>query len=458
MEVTLQEILDARENRVREQQRLLKEYAVPLICFTMNIAGPVKVSPLIRRGFAEGVALLEEKLPGEQVLYRHVEVLPTGCEAMFAVSMAAPELKALCTAIEEQHPLGRLFDMDVLDTDGTKLERESLRGCMVCGAPGRICASRRLHSVSQLQAVTREMLSRYFAQKDREQVAALAVQSLICEVCTTPKPGLVDGRNTGSHTDMDLALFVASAKALKPYFARCVQIGQETAADSPEETFSRLRTAGLAAEKAMYRATGGVNTHKGIIYTMGVLCGSIGKFWSPEIPIAPREDLLAECARLVKKAAEEDFAAVDGTTAGGRLYLQHGLRGIRGEVAEGLPSVANIGLPVYEKGLSLGLSLNDAGAATLLHLIANVEDTTLYHRGGREGAAWAAEAAKALLQKKAYPDLEQIERLDDAFIQRNLSPGGCADLLAVTYFLHSLQKFVEDQVQSLPVISGYIMG
>lgn len=127
---------------------------------------------------------------------------------------------------------------------------------------------------------------------------------------------------------------------------------------------------------------------------------------------------------------------MDGSTAGQKLYLQKGLRGIRGEVAEGLPSVANIALPALEEGLSKGLSFNDAAACALIQLIAQVEDTNLYHRGGEEGAAFAKESAKALGQ---FPAMTEIEALDEAFIARNLSPGGCADLLAATLFLHKIK-------------------
>ena len=137
MEVSLLDILNAREVRVRQQKTLLVEHRVPLLCFTMNIAGPVKVTPLIERGFRAGVAMLDGQLPQEKLLYRDVQVLPTGCEAVFAVSIPAGQIKELCTALEEEHPLGRLFDMDVIDTDGHKLERKDERGCMVCGAPGR---------------------------------------------------------------------------------------------------------------------------------------------------------------------------------------------------------------------------------------------------------------------------------------------------------------------------------
>jgi holo-ACP synthase/triphosphoribosyl-dephospho-CoA synthase len=117
--------------------------------------------------------------------------------------------------------------------------------------------------------------------------------------------------------------------------------------------------------------------------------------------------------------------------------LQKGLRGIRGEVADGLPSVVNIALPVLEEGLAGGVSFNDACACALIRLIAQVEDTNLYHRGGDEGTAFAKAAAKALGD---FPTTAQIEALDDAFIARNLSPGGCADLLAATCFLYHLKN------------------
>jgi holo-ACP synthase/triphosphoribosyl-dephospho-CoA synthase len=189
----------------------------------------------------------------------------------------------------------------------------------------------------------------------------------------------------------------------------------------------------------MYEATGGINTHKGAIYTMGILCGSLGRLWSAETPIGEMTSVLAECAEMVHSSVEADFIAADDSTAGLRTYLQYGLGGIRAEVASGLPSISHIALPCYQKALAEGLSSNDAGTVALLHLIAQVEDTNLYHRGGKEGAHWASEAAYALIKYHPYPSPAQIEALDDAFISRNLSPGGCADLLAVTYFLHALQ-------------------
>ena len=430
MEVSLLDILNAREARVQRQQQLLAAHRAPLLCFTMNIAGPVKTTPLIQRGFEEGLTLLDQQLPQETILFRENQVLPTGCEAVFAIDLPAEEIKDICTELEENHPLGRLFDMDVIGTDGRKLERKSQRGCIVCGAPGRFCAASRAHSVEQLQSVTTQLLRQYFFPLD---IAAIAVQSLMDEVHTSPKPGLVDRRNNGSHRDMDLALFEASAQALQPYFEACVRIGQNTAQMLPEETFPLLRAAGIEAEKTMLQVTGGVNTHKGAIYTLGLLCGGIGRLCCTDT-----DAILAECQAMVGSSIEADFASATGKTAGERLYLQHGIRGIRGEAADGFPAVKNIGLPHFRQALAEGFSQNDAGVLTLLHLIAQVQDTNLYHRGGYDGALWAANAVQQLLSQN--PSNAMVAQLDDAFIERNLSPGGCADLLAVTYFLYALNQ------------------
>lgn len=427
MEVTLAQMLDARENRAFRQFQLNREFGKPMISFSMNIPGPVKDTALIRRGFREGCAALEGKLPPEKVLHREYIEAITGCEAMYVLDMEAAEVKAVTTAIEDAHGLGRLFDMDVLDEKLCKLDREQVgggdRNCIVCGAPGRGCASRRSHSVTALQRSTNAIL-----------IGHLAVESLLEEVTTTPKPGLVDSRNSGSHRDMDIETFRASAHALSGYFHSCVRAGMETAGEAPEVTFGQLRKLGLQAEQDMFAATGGVNTHKGAIFTIGILCGAAGRLWNPD-GVWQEDELLAQVGAMTHAAMEADFQK-GGDTVGQRLYRDHGIRGIRGQVAEGLPAVREISLAVYRDCLERGLDANEAGVHALLHLIARVEDTNMIHRGGISGAKAGADACAALLEKEFT--LEDVESLNDWFVERNLSPGGCADLLAATYFIHSL--------------------
>lgn len=447
-EVTLMEILDARELRAKRQQQLLARYTLPLVSFTLNIAGPVKTSAAIRRVFREGCARLEDALRGTSIEIRAKQLFdaPTGPEGLYALCGEAAAIKALCIRLEDEDALGRLFDLDVLDADGRKLGRAQLRkpprGCLICGKPGSGCASRRVHSAEALQAKTRAVIRGYFAQKDAQWVAAQAVRALNFEVCTTPKPGLVDRANTGSHSDMDIFTFLSSAAAISPYFLRAVQIGQETAARDPDETFRRVQAQGLRAERAMLAATGGVNTHKGAIYSMGLLCAAAGRLWSADGICTDPEALLSECAALAREAAQKALADVRAETcrtAGERLWLRCGQRGVRGEAMEGFPSVRHLAFPALEKALREGNSLERAGICALLHLMAGVQDTNLAARGGKRAQAFTAQYAARLLSRGdgTHAALVQFDR---EMIRRNLSPGGCADLLAMTYFLHFLQQ------------------
>lgn len=439
MEVTLDQILDAREARAQRQLQLNRKYAAPVLSFTMNIPGPVKDTPLIRRAFQEGLTALDACIPSGAVLEQEILRSVTGCEAAFALNLDAADLKRITTCIEDEHPLGRLFDMDVLDIDLNKLDREPYGGksrdCIVCGAPGRDCASRRLHSVPALQKAVHGILVNHFkTTADFHTIGTWAALSLLDEVSITPKPGLVDRRNSGSHRDMNFATFMESTASLVPYFRRCVRLGWETRRQPPGDTFPLLRQAGIEAEQAMFRVTGGINTHKGAIFTLGILCGAAGRLWTDKGSF-DADTLFQVVSEMVKTAVAEDFRTINHSTTGGRLFLDHGIMGIRGEAAAGYPSIRQIGLPVFRRCLSEGQNYNHAGAIALLHLIAAVEDTNMIARGGFSLAGEARQKASALL-----PDATaaQLEELDEWFISRNLSPGGCADLMAAVCFVHRL--------------------
>lgn len=447
-EVTLTEILDARELRASRQHQLLARHALPLVSFTLNIAGPVKTSAAIRRAFREGCGRLEQALRGADIPIAAKQRFdaPTGCEGFYVLHGEAARIKALCIELEDEDSLGRLFDLDVLTPDGQKLSREPLakpaRGCLICGKSGMACASRRIHAADVLRERTNAILRDYFARKDAQRIAAQAVRALNFEVCTTPKPGLVDRANSGSHSDMDIFTFLSSAAAISPYFLRAAEIGQETAALSPEETFDRLRTEGLRAERAMLDATGGVNTHKGAIYSMGLLCAASGRLWTAAGVCRDPDALLAECGRMAQNAAKQALRAVrpgSCRTAGERLWLRFGQAGVRGEAAGGFPSVGRLALPALQKAIQAGASLERAGVYALLHLMAGVQDSNLAARGGKRAQVFAAQYAARLLSSgdAAHAALVQFDR---EMIRRNLSPGGCADLLALTYFLYFLQE------------------
>ena len=127
-------------------------------------------------------------------------------------------------------------------------------------------------------------------------------------------------------------------------------------------------------------------------------------------------------------------------TAGAQFYLRHGMRGARGEVMDGLPGVRETALPALKNAIAHGCEKEHAAAIALLHLIARQSDTNMVKRGGMDGAAWGARQAGELLESDPFPSVQEIAALDERFIQKNLSPGGCADLLALTLFLDAWEQ------------------
>ena len=409
----------------------------------MNIAGPVKDSPLIRRGFVRGQQLLRQQFLRAKLTPLHTDAAcsPTGCEAFYVLDADPLAIKKFTTDIEDATPLGRLFDMDVLRPNGIKVDREELhlegRRCLICGGPAKACSSRRIHTVAELQAKTTAILTETLDAWDAATAAQQAVRALLYEVTTTPKPGLVDRRNSGSHTDMDSFTFMSSAASLYPYFEACAKAGRATMDRPAPETFAALRPLGCEAEGEMLDATHGINTHKGAIFSIGITCAALGRLdrslWKDSARV------LAEVSAMTKGLTTQDFAGVtaeNAVTAGQKLYVQYGITGVRGQVEAGLPAVLEHGLPALEQGLAQGYDINRAGCGALLAILAHSTDTNIIARSSRERQLALVDELNALLAQTPYPDEALLAALDDRFIAEHLSPGGSADLLALTYLLH----------------------
>lgn len=442
MNAHLTEILDAREKRAERQKHLLKQFGNPLLCFTMNIPGPEKWNRDVSIGFFLGNRMLKDAIPAKKILHFSQQITAAGGEAFYVVDMPAKDLKHLVVSIEDSHISGRLFDMDVLDTDGTKIERNHLqlprRTCLICEKDAVCCAGSRTHPLEALVDRTGFLLFVAARELFAEFIGAQAYLALHKEVQATPKPGLVDWNNRGAHKDMDMRHFFISANTLRPFFTAFAEKGYLTRDDSPAETFAQIRPIGIEAEKAMLSATGGVNTHKGAIFSLGLLCAAAGRLdpvhWQAE-------KLLAECAAMTKNLVEKDMAGITpetATTFGQKLYLSHGITGVRGQAEAGFPALLQAGLPAFEQALSKGISENNALCITLLHLLAATDDTNLIHRSDRQTQLAIKGKIADLIKDDPFPDMSVLQKLDADFISRNLSPGGSADLLALTCLLHSL--------------------
>lgn len=446
MNVTVQDMMEARERRAEKQSALLARFGQTLLCFTMNIPGPEKDSPLIRMGFALGKRMVRLGLLrlGAAPLHQEETASFTGCEAYYVLPLPPAEAKRMTADIEEASPVGRLFDLDVIRADGSKVERGEIglpgRKCLICGEDARACARSRAHTVDELRARTDSILLEAVRADKAETIARCACQALLFEALITPKPGLVDRMNNGSHRDMDVFTFAASASALYPYFAECARAGDIMADESPSAVFDRIRLCGRMAEGKMLDATRGVNTHRGAVFSLGMLSAAAG-YLGPEDWQADR--LLYLCARMAAGLTENDFRGLTAETArtsGQRLYLDHGITGVRGEAEQGYPLVRNYGFPRFKEALAAGKSVNDAGCAALIAIMARNTDTNVIHRSSVQRQERLKDEAARMIEGDPYPSPEMLEELDRELIRENISPGGSADLLAMCCMLHELEE------------------
>ncbi len=264
------------------------------------------------------------------------------------------------------------------------------------------------------------------------RIGDLAVSALLTELRVWPKPGLVSRVDSGSHADMDADTFRASAGALRPFFATLAYAAADGAG------MAELRTIGRAAERAMLTATGGVNTHRGAIFGLGLLCAAAG---SPDF--GGEGERLGEIARR-RWGRDILDAPVTAWSHGTLASRRYGVGGARGEAAAGFPHVYRVGLPALRLGLHLtNGDENAAGVQACFALIAEVADTNLLHRGGAEGLRFARRAAASFLAGGGVGGADWRARAIEThrkFVALRLSPGGSADLLAATLFVHSLES------------------
>lgn len=265
-----------------------------------------------------------------------------------------------------------------------------------------------------------------------DEIASLARHCLNLEVDTYPKPGLVSHCDRGSHRDMDAALLHSSAASLQPFFTEFFHAGHRNA------EMSRLRKIGIEAEASMLSCTGGINTHRGAIFGLGLLVAAAG--------LRQATGTTDTLGALVARRWGKDIlqGPVNPHSHGGVVLRQYGVGGARAQAAQGFPAIYGLGLPALREGLSLAKGrAHDARVHLCFCLIAELDDTNLLHRGGQPGLDFARLQARHFLLSGSIDATDWITTataIHQQFVARNLSPGGAADLLGMTLFVHELER------------------
>ncbi|MBS9337553.1 citrate lyase holo-[acyl-carrier protein] synthase [Fructobacillus parabroussonetiae] len=459
--VSLEAVLENREWRVAKQEKLeatFKEETV--VAVKLNMPGAIKNSPAIQQLFQAGWQLFLAELSTWEI--RHLEVFskrPTGPEGFLVVTGDLTAIKKKAIAFEEQFFMGRLFDIDTMAKTAPdyQLSRRELgfapRTCLVCDDDAKACAKARRHDLAAVQEAVNRIYEEYFVIDpvipawNEEMVKKAATFACLAEAVTAPKPGLVDPLSTGAHADMDVYDFIDSSLALENYFGLCLDAGRHFRGSQLSHLLTAIRPSGRRAEELMYLATNGVNTHKGTIFTLGILIAAYGyasrNQQSPSLSFVQSvvsqmtSQLLDD--ELAKTVAQADSQGNRALTAGEQQYRDFQLTGVRGEVVNGLQPLATVGLKTLRESRG---SRNERLLNTFMALSGSIVDSTLVKRAGdpkvtAELADWVAQFNR-LGGANTEAGMRYLKELDQTFVARNLSMGGAADYLVLTAFLGRL--------------------
>lgn len=273
-------------------------------------------------------------------------------------------------------------------------------------------------------------------------IAHMATRALQQEIDCTPKPGLVDRCDSGAHSDMDYELMQRSINALHPYFVRLALLGNNYTLPDLED----IRAIGIEAEQVMLQATGGINTHKGALFSMGLAV--IAATWTEQFAMNllqesdygdidednPIRDIITLRPAMMRLAALFPPAT---DTHGSQVVKTYHAKGALATAQEGYPLLFANWLPYYQEHRNDEFALHK----TLLLIMSQIDDTNILYRTNGETAQRVKQEAKALLDNFS---IESIEQMNQEFIQQHISPGGAADMLALTIFIDSV-TFIDDE-------------
>lgn len=273
-------------------------------------------------------------------------------------------------------------------------------------------------------------------------IGRLAIASLYDELVLFPKPGLVSLVDSGSHDDMNAETFFRSLFSLRHYFIRIAEAGMRG------ERFDVLKRLGMRAEERMLQATAGINTHRGAIFTLGLLCAAAGDCHARGVATTPPALRSALVLRWgCELAAHSSLAGSHGA----EVARKHAVGGARDEAVRGMPSIFEVALPALESTMARARCWDSARIDALFSLMAAMSDTNVYYRGGAAGADFVRDAARRFLSRGGTSargwQAEAVE-CHRQFVERRLSPGGAADLLAAACFVYKAARRSEAGVQT----------
>lgn len=271
------------------------------------------------------------------------------------------------------------------------------------------------------------------------KLSEFAIQAMLYEVSCFPSPGLVSPISNGSHKDMNFYTFIDSTSALNKYMFEFALEGFRE--KDLKILFSNLREIGIKAEDEMFNKTKGVNTHKGMIFLMGITLAAISYTISNNNEFkCIKNTIKSMCEGITDELLKVEKNSKN-LSHGEKLYLEYGITGVRGEAENGIPLAFDLGLSVYEKFKDLDNQKRLIN--TLLVIMSKCDDSTILHRHNFKTLHYVKNKAKEVLKLGGMyreDSIEILNELNNEFINKNISPGGSADILAIVVLLDLVKK------------------
>ena len=417
------------------------------LSLSLNIPGYPKSNGTVKAFFEECLNDLKYFLKANLVFIIEEESIE-GCDAAgdFYFVPCSPgnlsliAIKGFCEDFEQNHQLGRFIDVDLNDPDGNTLSSGKSKLCFFClERPAIECRRENTHEPEELRAFMFPRMESYCHGKRESRIikklSSLAQKALLHEISLSPKPGLVDKFSNGCHADMNYQTFINSTAAISPYFGELVLEGFAFPVQDLTKALPLIRNIGLSMESAMNEATQNINTQKGIIFLMGLSLFACGKL------LSSNDYFNAEKFRSIIRHITRDIVMrelVDSKRVakshGEEIFHNYGFSGARGEAEGGFNMVFEYGLPQLNGFTNLN---DEIITKSFLAIASNNLDTNILFRSGPEVLNNFKQLCKYALDD--FND-RNYSAVIDFCKKENISPGGSADLLAVTIFVYEVMK------------------
>ena len=452
MEKELNKILDAREQRA-EIRNDFAHRGLASLSLTFNIPGYPKYNDLTKSVFDQVLNELKIFLIANRVKIRETDLINTLDEAghLFLVALSEnglqlTRIKEITETFEETFSLGRIIDVDIFDKSGRPISSGKKKKCIICGDKSAVnCMRNQTHNYEDLRTVMFSLMGDYQTKQRREfiikKLSEISTKSLLYEVSLSPKPGLVDFHSNGSHKDMNYYTFLNSTSALAPFWGTFARAGFDFKGDI-SQVLPLIRQIGLKAEMSMFSATNEVNTQKGLVFLLG-LSVFITAYLSKEEDVFDEDRFIETIQQICHGMVDlELHDSLSNNTHGEETFKKYGLQGAgpRYEAERGFPMVFNLLLPYLELNLNKSVLLdkeafNGILQKALLKIMSELDDSNVLYRKGLK----MAEDLK-MLASKAFEGRHNYKKLSEFCLKENISPGGSADILALSLFFFFVKQ------------------